>query len=527
MGNQKFDIIIIGSGMGALTTAAVLSKFKKRKVLIIEKHFKYGGFTHTFSRKQKYTWDVGVHYVGDLQEGGFFRTIFDLLSEKKMTWSKIPDPYDIFVYPDRKFPVSSDPAKFSDDLIGQFPSEVEAIKNYFHDLKIISSWFARHITLKGKPAWLNKIQTPPASERLSKPMLTTAEYMDQNFKDPSLKGLLVSQWGNYGLPPKLSLFAIHATVVNHYLHGGYYPNGSASQIAKSLLPLIERNGGEIILNHEVTEVIIENNKATGVIVSDLRKKMIKKLFANIIISDIGAYNTYVHLLKNSIQAEANQQSVKKLYQKAPLTTNVTVYLGLKDDPRKLGFTGGNHWIYSDYDHDAIFRKRGTWLDSEEVHGAYLSFPSLKDSEHKGSHTAEIIAFCGYNEFMKYKKLPWKKRGEEYMKLKEGISTRLINFINRFYPGFENLIEYIEVSTPLTNEFFSSHPLGTIYGIPCIPERFNDQEAAFTSPKTPVENFYLTGVDVSSPGIAGAVMGGLAAVTAIEPELTLLKIARSE
>ena len=62
--NISYDAIVIGSGMGGLTAAAVLARIKGYRVLVLEQHFKLGGFTHTFQRPGGYNWDVGLHYVG-------------------------------------------------------------------------------------------------------------------------------------------------------------------------------------------------------------------------------------------------------------------------------------------------------------------------------------------------------------------------------------------------------------------------------------------------------------------------------
>ncbi|MCG6162365.1 NAD(P)-binding protein, partial [Leptospira bandrabouensis] len=69
----KYDVIIIGSGIGGLTAASILSQVANKKVLVLERHFKLGGFTHTFKRLGKFEWDVGIHYIGDLAEGSMLR----------------------------------------------------------------------------------------------------------------------------------------------------------------------------------------------------------------------------------------------------------------------------------------------------------------------------------------------------------------------------------------------------------------------------------------------------------------------
>ena len=61
-----YDAIVIGSGMGALAFSAIMAKLRKWRVLVLERHFKIGGFTHTFSRPGGWTWDVGLHYVGEM-----------------------------------------------------------------------------------------------------------------------------------------------------------------------------------------------------------------------------------------------------------------------------------------------------------------------------------------------------------------------------------------------------------------------------------------------------------------------------
>ena len=114
-----FDVIIIGSGMGALTTASILARLKNKKVLVLEKHFKLGGFTHTFKREGKYLWDVGIHYVGDMAKEEMLRKLFDIVTEGNVDWKKMNDPFERFVYPEITFDQFSTEEKFRSDLIAK------------------------------------------------------------------------------------------------------------------------------------------------------------------------------------------------------------------------------------------------------------------------------------------------------------------------------------------------------------------------------------------------------------------------
>ena len=59
---NAFDVIVIGSGMGGMTTATALSRLDY-KVLLLEQAQAIGGLTHSFSR-DGFSWDVGLHYCG-------------------------------------------------------------------------------------------------------------------------------------------------------------------------------------------------------------------------------------------------------------------------------------------------------------------------------------------------------------------------------------------------------------------------------------------------------------------------------
>ena len=520
LAQNEYDLILIGSGMGALTVASLMSQLRNKKVLVLERHFKAGGFTHDFQRKQ-FHWDVGLHYVGDMQAGSQMRGIFDLVTGSGVQWNKMPEPFEKFVYPGFSFSLYGDEKRYITDLIKLFPQEESAIRQYFRDIKKAAGSLNNY--------WMGKSSSLPV--RLLGSMgklwnrfplnLTVKDYLDQHFQDSKLKALLASQWGTYGLPPSLSIFAQHATVVQSYLNGGYYPVGGAGEIASSVKTIVEKSGGKFLLNREVTEILIEKGNAVGVRVRKLNTKddyqkdnFQEEYYAPVIVSNAGAANTYLKLIPQDYPIPF-RESLQKFIKQYPPTTNLTVYLGFSEDPRKLGFQGENHWIYASIDHDKIYQDRGNLINDAKALSVYLSFPSLKDPKAQ-NHTAEIIAFTDYKPFAQWKNQPWLNRDDNYQELKRHLIDTLINFVDKHYPGFADIIAYKELSTPLTNEHFTAHHQGAIYGLPAVRDRISDarsvrfaaQNSAWTTPKTPLPGLYLTGSDVCSLGIVGAMMGGV-------------------
>ncbi len=500
---NNYDVIIIGSGISGLTSASILSQLFKKKVLVLERHFKIGGFTHIFKRKGEhgeYHWDVGLHYVGQMDSGSPTRAMFDYVTNGKLKWKKMPDPYDVFVYPDFTFRAMDGENYLKADLIKLFPAESTAISNYFSDLKIINRWAGRYnFGLTLKPA-ARKLSSHLLSKGADLALMTVKNYLDKNFRDEKLKAVLVSQWGDHGLPPSQGSMAIHAIIVSHYISGGYYPVGGSKKIADSISPIIKDAGGELLVNHTAKKIIVEKGKAIGV--KTVKKEgtdfIEKEFLADKIISTAGAKITYNDLIPEEYKPDFADE-VNKF---PPSTAHVSLYVGLKESPEKLGIKGENYWIFNTYNHDLIESEMDSLLNGN-VNSVFLSFPSLKDPEAK-SHTAEIVTFAKYSSFSKWASEPWKNRGEEYDLLKKKISAAMIEFTERHLKGFKNLIDYSELSTPLSTEHFTGFHYGAIYGIPATPDRY---KMKWIGPYTHIKNLYMSGADAFGHGIVGGLMGG--------------------
>jgi phytoene dehydrogenase-like protein len=422
----------------------------------------------------------------------------------------MPEPFEKFVYPGLIFDLYGDPKRFQADLMRQFPAEKRAIQQYFRDLpKAATTLFLHNLRLNGN--WLLKLIGYLGKwwSRIGLD-LTTQNYLDRHFTHPKLKALLVSQWGDYGLPPAHSPFAVHAMIAQHYLHGAYYPIGGAGTIAQTVKAIVENRGGRFLLNREVTQIVIENGRAVGVKVRKVNAATEETYVAPVIVSNTGAATTYLKLIPADYPIPF-RAALRQFMQRHSPPTNVTLYLGLSDDPRSLGFGGENHWIYEAIDHNATYEQRQQWIFNGQAPQCYLSFPSLKDPQ-ATAHTAEIIAWVDYDAFTQWQTQPWLHRDQNYQQLKERISQALIQQVDRHYPGFASLVAYHELSTPLSNEHFTGHFKGSIYGLPAIPERFAPENAAWMKTETPIPGLYLTGADLFMGGIVAAMMAGVTTIS---------------
>ena len=450
--NRPYDAIVIGSGLGALSFASIMARMRGWRVLVLERHFKIGGLTHTFMRPGGWTWDVGLHYVGGMGEGMMGRQLFDFITDGAVKWNPLPDVYDIFVYPALEMGAARGAENFQAALSASFPDEALSIKQYFRDLKKAVNWHVRETMSLVMPRPLNWMVRTMNHFTRGLPLHITREYLELRFRDVRLRAVVASQWADYGLPPGESAFVTHATVASHYLDGAWYPEGGSGEIAKATGAVIRAAGGELLANHEVVRILMEDGHAVGVEVNVKKGKggSRAEFRAPVIVSDVGAWNTFAHLMPPAVLPESEQKKPQPEGFEV-----VELFLGLRDDPRTMGFRGENHWIFSGFDHDEAYARRDELLQGRATM-AYLSFPSLKDPRACG-HTAEIIAPLSWRSLQFWRDEPWRQRGTDYESAKDRITQALLDLIERHHPGFRELVEYCELATPLTFEHFTGAP----------------------------------------------------------------------
>ena len=126
LANESFDAIIIGSGIGGLSTGALLA-LNGQRVLVLEKHFKIGGWTHTF-RRDNYEWDVGIHYIGEVHKPwSAVRRLFDLVSDGQLKWSPMDSSYYRIFFSFLTYTLTAPRFHFLPYMLSYFPTDAQAI----------------------------------------------------------------------------------------------------------------------------------------------------------------------------------------------------------------------------------------------------------------------------------------------------------------------------------------------------------------------------------------------------------------
>jgi len=479
--NNRYDILIIGSGLGGLVTGNILGK-KGYKVGILEKNPAAGGCLQSFI-KDGVMFDTGIHYVGGFGEGQVLNKLYDYLDVlpglklRKMDG----EGYDRFRIGEEEFVYPIGYEKFKSKLFTYFPQELTAINKYIAIIQEI----ARSVSLYNlepvefdMQAFYNKFNYGNAWEFI-------CSITDNNM----LRQFLAGPNSLYAGTTESAFLYIHALISNHYIEGAYRFVDGSNQITEKLIEKFTDYGGELILNEKAEKFRFDDNNISSVLTKNQ-----SEIFAKNFISDIHPYYM-VEMIEYGKIRESYRKRIKSL--RNTLST-FTLYVVLEDG--KVPYMNSNYYYCPEGN---VWGASNCSMEKfPEGFGLYPVADSVDENFTRGF---SVLAFMDYAEVEKWENTIPEQRGEEYEVFKEAMSQKVLNKLEEAMPGIRKHIKSYSASTPLTLKDYTGTYRGATYG---IERDCRNPLESILLPRTKVPNLFLTGQNLNMHGFMGVSMGAL-------------------
>jgi len=482
LNKENFDAIIIGSGIGGLVTASQLAA-KGAQVLVLEKYIIPGGSGGSFKRKG-YTFDVGASMIFGFGAKGYTNLLTRALKDVNEKCETIPDPVQLEYHLPHNFNISVDKnyEQFISKLSASFPKEKKGIKKFYDTCTSVFKCLDSMPLLSIEdPSYLFKVffKSPLSCLGLARWLPANAGDVARKFiKDPELLKFIDIECFCWSVMPALKTPMINAGMVFTDRHAGgiNYPKGGVGTIAEKFVSGIEKLGGKVRYKANVTEILLKDEKAIGVKLSNG-----EEIYSNIIVSNSTRWDTFG--LKDNTKGLISSKNVPKSEYKwsetyKPSPSFVSIHLGVE-----------KHIIRSNFNCHHIIVENWDELECEKG-VIFISIPTLLDPSlaPEGKH---IIHAFTPSSMSKWEGLSRK----EYLQKKEKYFTFLVDKISVILPNLEKNIDHKEIGTPKTHKKFLGRYEGSYGPIPSkkllglLPMPFNT---------TKIKNLYCVG-DSCFPG----------------------------
>ena len=516
---NNIDTIVVGSGIGGLTTAALLSKSGK-KVLVLEQHYIAGGTTHSFVDKGV-EHETGLHYIGNINKR---RSVLDMICFNPLYWCKMGwerkderEVYDKIVIGEETYDFESGQEKLTKYLMERFPHiEKHCFDAYFYHIKKAAEKDSFFLAKVIPYRWISYLFYA-FDYRYDYYCKTSAyDLVKQIFNDDQLIAVLFGQFGDYGVTPKKASFFIHASIVNHYLDGGWYPQGGSGVIGNEICKTIKQHGGEVLVGKAVKKILTKKNCVYGV---EMENGDI--IYSKTVVSGTGLRNTFQKLV------DVPKESIyKKMLSKMPPSIqHIYCFVKLEGDPQDLNLSSSNYWIYPHNDYEKVMDDFLEDPLSAPI-PLFMAFSCMKDRDWSKKYpnvSNAIILTVGKKEwFEEWENERCMKRGADYESFKTQIGERMLEEgLFKFYPELRDKVVETNMATPLTSQFYLNSVDGESYGLDMNTYRLT--EAIDLKPKTNINGLYLTGQDICTLGVTGAMMAGVLTANVVAGYDNLLDI----
>lgn len=453
---MNYDAIIIGAGLGGLTTGATLVK-KGKKVLVLEQHIIPGGAATIFERKG-IKFEVGLH---EMDWGTPDRDMKALIFRKlgildTLPMVTLPQVWRIKTE-SKEYTIPHGRENVINYLSEQFPSEAKGIKKYFAAMKEITT------INRALPNDLNPIQfflfpilVLPSIIKGMIQKSNVGDKLDKFIKSDTLKNILNVNIVYYSDNPYEFAWDYHAAAQYSYYNSGVYIKGGSQVLSNQLADVITNNGGEIRYLADVQKIEMEGNKAIGITYQDRKSKEMITVYGKKIVANCSPENVYNGTM---VPSKFQEPKVKDLKDACSLWS---IYIIFKEPLSKKypgmaysTFLGSEEYLNGG---QKVLHKTLTECPIEDRPFVLVDYSTIDSGLVPENDSRGFGVLCG-NSYLS----EWEMSTEEYKTKKEQFAKHLFSRLEKTYPGITDNIEYFEVSTPKTVQRYLKTPSGTAYG----------------------------------------------------------------
>jgi len=485
---MKAEVVVIGSGISGLTTAALLAK-KGRRVIILERNKRPGGALKRFTRRG-IPFDIGFHYSGGMGKGEILRALWEYIG----VWPRLvvlpfpPEGNENLRIMDsgrvvRAF-FSYD--RLEDELQQVFPGEKQGISTYLNRIREIADtipFFNPDLPL-----------TPYLHDLFSPKSISLAQFLTSLIQDTDLHAVLSSPVFLYGVPPREVNLTIHASVAHPLYSGVYAIDGGGQAIVDAFLATLAEAGVDIFAGHEVESVIVKENQVAGV------KTSKGEICASHVIYT-GHPTGLLDLVPDGIFRKAFCNRMRDLIN----TDSMFIVFGAIDDPDTLGdLTWTNYYNIR------------TGLDIMNLDlrhpekSIMVNAPGRRDLNSTGaSRGVLLIRMSVWDEVVRFDQGGQGKRSAAYRKWKAESADKMIEQAGRLWGDAFSRIEPLAIGTLLTFRDRLGSPMGATYGVRHSMNQFSP------GVRTRLPGLWLSGQGTLMAGIMGASLAGMVTAGEIE------------
>ena len=444
--SKKYDVIVIGAGIGGLVCSLYLAK-AGLKILLIEKQNKPGGYCTSFKRGD-FCFDVGVHYLGSCRPGGEINKILvDFSLEDKIKFNRI-DPCDRIVLPDITFDFWSDAKKTKECLMESFPSEKEGIEGFF-EFVLKSDFYHTYRRTKD---------------------VTFRDVLDSFFSKENIKRVFSALLGNVGLPSfRVSALTAILLFKEYIFDPGYYPINGIQEFPDLLMEKFRDYGGEVRLSECVSKICCNGDEVQGVETIGG-----ETFFSDIVVSNSDATRTF-----SMIEGGSGEKGLLNAKEMTASTSAFIAYLGLNENIEDRLERKCTTWYFQTSDVDECYDCSHNVDKGGSLPYVILTFPSIHSmGATNQSKTAMSILFGARFETENF----WQKNKESFFQESLVLAERIV-------PGLVDMIEVKVLGTPQDLHRFTYNAGGAMYGWEATPAQI---QRKMLPQKCYIKNLYFAG-----------------------------------